>query len=153
MDGLDQRGHPRRSLWGCFYAAALIMGVLYVTDTEQARSLASTTDGLAAYTWQWTLLTGGAVGLAGNLAPRHHYRAALTAEAAGALCVAFAATVYVSVLVANPITDSIPTATVTWMGSIVAALAGRFIEAFQQRRRAIDYAAARRAIDALNRAG
>lgn len=153
MDGLDQRGYPRRSLWGCFYTAALIMGVLYVTDTEQALSLASATDGLAAYTWQWTLLTGGAVGLAGNLAPRRRYRTALTAEAAGALCVALAAAVYVSVLVANPISDSIPAATVTWMGSIVLALAGRFIEAFQQRRRAIDYAAARRTIDAFNRAG
>lgn len=153
MDGLDARGNPRRSMWACFYAAATIMGLLYVTDTEQARSLASTTDGLAALTWQWTLLAGGAVGLAGNLAPRHHYRAALTAEAAGALCVALAAAVYVIVLVANPISDSIPVATVTWMSSIVLALAGRFIEAFQQRRRAIDYAIARRTIDVLNQEG
>lgn len=22
MDGLDQRGYPRRSLWACFYAAS-----------------------------------------------------------------------------------------------------------------------------------
>ena len=153
MDGLDHRGHPRRSLWSAFYLAALIMGALYLTDIEQARSLASTTDGLAAYTWQLTLLTGGAVGLAGNLAPRRHYRNALTAEAAGAMCVALAAAVYVSVLVANPISGSIPTATVTWMSSIVLALAGRVIEAFQQRRRAIDYAVARRTIDVLNQEG
>lgn len=45
MDGLDARGNPRRSMWACFYAAALIMGVLYVTDTEQALSLASATRG------------------------------------------------------------------------------------------------------------
>lgn len=69
------------------------------------------------------------------------------------MCVALAATVYVGVLATNPITDSIPTATVTWMGSIVLALAGRFIEAFQQRRRAIDYAIARRTIDVLNQEG
>lgn len=26
MDGLNRRGHPRRSLWACFYLAALIVG-------------------------------------------------------------------------------------------------------------------------------
>lgn len=82
MDGLNRRSHPRRSLWSAFYLAALVMGALYLTDVTETRSLASATDGLAAYTWQWTLLVGGAVGLAGNLAPRHHYRTALTAEAA-----------------------------------------------------------------------
>lgn len=153
MDGLDARGNPRRSLWACFYAAGLLMGILYLTDVTETRSLAGATDGLAAYTWQWTLLAGGAVGLAGNLAPRHHYQYALTIEAAGAMCVAFAAAVYVSVLVTNPITGSIPTATVTWMSSIVLALTGRFVEAFRQRRRAIDYAVARRTIDAFNQEG
>lgn len=39
MDGLNHRGHPRRSLWAVVYAAAVIMGVLYLTDVSEARSL------------------------------------------------------------------------------------------------------------------
>lgn len=153
MDGLNTRGHPRRSLWACFYAAGLLMGILYLADVAETRSLAGATDGLAAYSWQWTLTIGGAAGLAGNLAPRHQYRTALTIEAAGALCVAVMAGIYVGVIALAPATSNIPYATVVWMSAIVIALAGRFIEAFQHRRRAIDYAAARRTIDALNREG
>ena len=153
MDGLNHRGHPRRSLWSLLYMAAAIMGILYLTDVAETRSLAGATDGLAAYTFQWTLLAGGLAGLTGNLMPRHAYRHALTIEAAGALATAVMAAIYVGVIAFAPATSNIPYATVVWMSSIVLALAGRFIEAFQQRRRALDYAVARRTIDVLNQEG
>ena len=151
MDGLNHRGHPRRSLWAAFYTAALVMGVLYLTDVAETRSLAGATDSLAAYSWQWSLLLGGAAGLAGNLAPRHHYRNALTIEASGALVTAVMAAIYVGFIAFAPATNQIHYATVAWMTAVIAALAGRFFEAFQQRRRALDYANARQAIAAFNR--
>ena len=146
MDGLNPRGHPRRSLWACFYLAALIIGTLYLADATQARSLAGATDGTAAYSWQWTLFLGGAVGLAGNLAPRHRYRTALTVEAVGALSTAAMVAIYVGVIWLAPATNQPPYATIVWMSAIAVALAGRCVQAFQQRQRAIEYAAARDAI-------
>ena len=146
MDGLNHRGHPRRSLWATLYLAALVMGALYLADFTQARSLAGATDGTAAYSWQWTLFLGGAVGLAGNLAPRHRYRTALTVEAVGALSTAAMVAIYVGVIWAAPATGQPPYATIVWMSAVAVALAGRAVEAFQQRRRAIEYAAARAAI-------
>ena len=146
MDGLNRRGHPRRSLWSAFYLAALVMGALYLTDVTQARSLAGATDGTAAYSWQWTLFLGGAVGLAGNVAPRHQYRTALTVEAVGALSTAAMVAIYVGVIWLAPATSQPPYATIVWMSAVAVALAGRGVEAFQQRQRAIEYAAARAAI-------
>lgn len=146
MDGLNRRGHPHRSLWSAFYLAALVMGALYLTDVAQTRSLAGATDGTAAYSWQWTLFLGGVVGLAGNLAPRHKYRTALTVEAAGALSTAAMVAVYVGFVIFAPATGQTPYATITWMSAVAVALAGRAVEAFQQRQRAIEYAAARAAI-------
>ena len=146
MDGLNHRGHPRRSLWAVVYAAAVIMGVLYLADIAQARSLAGATDSTAAYSWQWTLFLGGLVGLAGNLAPRHRYRTALTVEAAGALSTAAMVAIYVGVIWLAPATGQPPYATIVWMSAVAVAVAGRGVEAFQQRRRAIEYAAARAAI-------
>lgn len=153
MDGFNRRGHPRRSMWSAVYAAATIMGVLYLTDIAESRSLAGATDGLAAYTWQWSLLLGGVAGLVGNLAPRHHYRHALTIEASGALITAVMAAVYVGFIAFAPATNSIPYATVAWMSSVIVALVGRFFEAFTQRRRALDYASAARTIADFNREG
>lgn len=147
MDGLNRRGHPRRSLWGCFYLAALVMGALYLTDVTQARSLAGATDGTAAYSWQWTLFLGGAVGLTGNLAPRHRYSTALTVEAVGALSTAGMVAIYVGVIWLAPATQQTPYATIVWMSAVAAGLAGRGVEAFRQRQRAIEYAAARDAIE------
>lgn len=48
MDGLNHRGHPRRSLWSAFYLAAAVMDVLYLTDIAETRSLAGATDNAAA---------------------------------------------------------------------------------------------------------
>ena len=146
MDGLNRRGHPRRSLWSAFYLAALVMGALYLADVTQARSLAGATDGTAAYSWQWTLFLGGGVGLTGNLAPRHRYRTALTVEAVGALSTAGMVAIYVGVIWLAPATQQTPYATIVWMSAIAVALAGRCVQAFQQRQRAIEYAAARDAI-------
>ena len=146
MDGLNHRGHPRRSLWAAFYTAALVMGVLYLADIAQARSLAGATDSTAASSWQWTLFLGGGVGLAGNLAPRHQYRTALTVEAAGALSTAAMVAIYVGVIWLAPATSQPPYATIVWMSAVAVAVAGRGVEAFQQRQRAIEYAAARAAI-------
>ena len=146
MDGLDREGRPRRSLWSAFYLAALVMGALYLTDVTDARSLAGATDGTAAYSWQWTLFLGGAVGLTGNLAPRHRYRTALTVEAVGALSTAGMVAIYVGVIWLAPATSQPPYATIVWMSAIAFALAGRCVQAFQQRQRAIEYAAARAAI-------
>ena len=151
MDGLDQRGHPRRSLWAFFYLAAVIMGVLYLTDIAETRSLAGATDNAAAYSWQVSLLVGGLAGLVGNVAPRHRYRTALTIEASGALVTAVMVAIYVGFVVFAPATNMTPYATIMWMSAVVLALAGRFIEAFNHRRRALDYANARRAIAAFNR--
>lgn len=146
MDGLNRRGHPRRSLWSAFYLAALVMGALYLADFTQARSLAGATDGTAAYSWQLTLFLGGAVGLAGNLAPRHRYRTALTVEAVGALSTAAMVVIYVGVIWAAPATSQPPYATIVWVSAVALAITGRAVEAFQQRQRAIEYAAARAAI-------
>ena len=146
MDGLNRRGHPRRSLWSAFYLAAVVMGILYLTDIAQTRSLAGATDNAAAYSWQISLLVGGLAGLAGNLAPRHRYRSALTIEASGALVTAAMAAIYVGFVTFAPATNTVPYATVMWMSAVVVALAGRGVEAFQQRQRAIEYAAAKAAI-------
>ena len=146
MDGLDHRGHPRRSLWSVFYLAAVVMGVLYLTDIAQTRSLAGATDNAAAYSWQISLLVGGLAGLAGNLAPRHRYRSALTIEASGALVTAAMVAIYVGFVIFAPATNMVPYATIVWMSAVILALAGRGVEAFQQRQRAIEYAAARAAI-------
>ena len=146
MDGLDERGNPRRSLWSLLYMAAVIMGALYLTDIAQTRSLAGATDNVAAYSWQISLLVGGLAGLAGNLAPRHRYRTALTVEAAGALSTAAMVAIYVGFVIFAPATNMVPYATIVWMSAVAVALAGRGIEAFQQRQRAIEYAAARDAI-------
>ena len=146
MDGLNRRGHPRRSLWSAFYLAAVVMGILYLTDIAQTRSLAGATDNVAAYSWQISLLVGGLAGLAGNLAPRHRYRSALTIEASGALVTAAMVAIYVGFVIFAPATNMVPYATIMWMSAVVLALAGRGVEAFQQRQRAIEYAAARAAI-------
>ena len=146
MDGLNRRGHPRRSLWSAFYLAALIMGTLYLADIAQTRSLAGATDNVAAYSWQISLLVGGLAGLAGNLAPRHKFRTALTVEAAGALSTAAMVAIYVGFVIFAPATNMVPYATIVWMSAVAVALAGRAVEAFQQRQRAIEYAAARAAI-------
>lgn len=146
MDGLNRRGHPRRSLWSLLYMAAVIMGALYLTDIAQTRSLAGATDNVAAYSWQISLLVGGLAGLAGNLAPRHKYRTALTVEAAGALSTAAMVAIYVGFVIFAPATSQPPYATIVWMSAVAVALAGRGVEAFQQRQRAIEYAAARDAI-------
>lgn len=146
MDGLDARGNPRRSLWGFLYIAAIIMGALYLTDVAQTRSLAGATDGLAAYTWQWTLFIGGITGLVGNLMPRHHFRIALTVESAGAMSTAIMIAIYVSTLSSTSI-GTTPWATIVWMSSIAAGLAGRVIECMRQRSRAIAYKAVREIID------
>ena len=146
MDGLNRRGHPRRSLWSAFYLAALVMGALYLTDIAQTRSLAGATDNVAAYSWQISLLVGGLAGLAGNLAPRHRYRTALTVEAVGALSTAAMVAIYVGFVIFAPATNMVPYATIVWMSAIAVALTGRAVEAFQQRQRAIEYAAARAAI-------
>ena len=146
MDGLNRRGHPRRSLWSAFYLAAVVMGILYLTDIAETRSLAGATDNVAAYSWQISLLVGGLAGLAGNLAPRHRYRSALTIEASGALVTAAMVTIYVGFVIFAPATNIVPYATIMWMSAVVLALAGRAVEAFQQRQRAIEYAAARAAI-------
>lgn len=146
MDGLNHLGHPRRSLWSAFYLAAVVMGVLYLTDIAQTRSLAGATDNAAAYSWQISLLVGGLAGLAGNLAPRHRYRSALTIEASGALVTAAMVAIYVGFVIFAPATNMVPYATIMWMSAVVLALAGRAVEAFQQRQRAIEYAAARAAI-------
>ena len=146
MDGLNRRGHPRRSLWSAFYLAAVVMGILYLTDIAQTRSLAGATDNAAAYSWQISLLVGGLAGLAGNLAPRHRYRSALTIEASGALVTAAMVAIYVGFVIFAPATNIVPYATIMWMSAVVLALAGRAVEAFQQRQRAIEYAAARAAI-------
>lgn len=146
MDGLNHRGHPRRSLWAVVYAAAVIMGLLYLADVAEARSLAGATDSTAASSWQWTLFLGGLVGLAGNLAPRRRYRSALTIEAAGAASTAAMVAIYVGVIWVAPATSQPPYATIVWLGALAVALGGRVIEAFQQRRRALDYEAARAVI-------
>ena len=146
MDGLNRRGHPRRSLWSAFYLAAVVMGALYLTDIAETRSLAGATDNAAAYSWQISLLVGGLAGLAGNLAPRHRYRSALTIEASGALVTAAMVAIYVGFVIFAPATNMVPYATIMWMSAVVLALAGRAVEAFQQRQRAIEYAAARAAI-------
>ena len=146
MDGLDREGRPRRSMWAVFYLAALVMGALYLADIAQTRSLAGATDNVAAYSWQISLLVGGLAGLAGNLAPRHKYRTALTVEAAGALSTAAMVAIYVGFVIFAPATNMVPYATIVWMSAIAVALTGRAVEAFQQRQRAIEYAAARAAI-------
>lgn len=153
MDGFNPRGHPRRSLWAAFYTAATVMGILYLTDVAQSRSLAGATDSLAAYSWQCSLLLGGIAGVVGNLAPRHRYRTALTIEACGALVTAVMASVYVGFIAFAPATNQIPYATVAWMSAVIVALVGRFFEAFTQRRRALDYEAAARTIAAHNGGG
>lgn len=150
MNGLDMSEHPPRSAWAYLYAAALVMGVLYLTDFAETKSLAGATDSLAAYTWQWTLTLGGVAGLVGNLAPRRWYRYVLTLEAAGALSVGAMAAIYVSAIAFAPSTTNPPWATIVWMTAIVAVLAGRFVETFHQRRNAIEHAEARRVVAVIN---
>ena len=55
--------------------------------------------------------------------------------------------IYVGVIWLAPATQQPPYATIVWMSAVAVGIAGRGVEAFQQRRRAIEYAAARDAIE------
>lgn len=136
-DGLNHMGQPSRGPWWVFYLAATVMGVMYLTGFTNTLSLAGATDSFAAHVWQWTLLMGGAVALAGNLAPRRHWRWASTAEAAGGASTALMVAVYVSSIAGAPVTTNPPWATIVWMSAVAGILALRAIGVMHQRRRAV----------------
>lgn len=136
-DGLNHKGEPSRGPWWAFYTASTLMGTMYLTGLASTLSLAGATDSLAALVWQWTLLAGGTVALAGNLLPRGYWRVAATMEAAGGASTASMVAVYVSSLTFHPVADNPPWTTIVWMSAIVVALALRAVDVMHQRRRAV----------------
>ena len=108
------------------YLAAIILGVLYVTDIATAVSLATATDGATAVAWQWSLITGGAVGLVGAAAPiarPESWRWALVADMIGAALVALCLSIYVPVVwIESQSSQMMPWATICWVGAVCAAM-------------------------------
>ena len=107
------------------YLAAVILGVLYVTDVATAIALASATDGATAVAWQWALIIGGAVGLVGAAAPIARpgaWRWALVADMIGAALVAVCLSIYVPIVWVGSQSSTPPWATICWVGAVCAAL-------------------------------
>lgn len=131
------------------YAAALILGALYVTDVATAIALASTTDGATAVAWQWALITGGAVGLVGAAAPIARpgvWRWALVADMIGAALVAVCLSIYVPILWLGSPTVMTPWATICWVGAVCAAMWMRAAWSYIDRGDRLDVEAALAAI-------
>lgn len=116
------------------YTAALVMAVLYVADIATAKALASAADSAVATLWQWSLLLGAILALAGVALPRTRYRVALPLESFGAGLVALDVAVYVITVWTNATGDNPPWATIVWIGLIVpGGLGWRAVEALRQR--------------------
>lgn len=107
------------------YGAAIVMGVLYISDIATAIALASATDGATAVAWQIALLVGGLVGTVGAAAPIAQpsvWRWALVVDMIGAALVATCLAIYVPVVWANSQGMSPPWATICWVGAVCVAM-------------------------------